>query len=82
MSLATSNRYILENLPQNGPHLFIKHLDSQDIKCLQAVDMFSWAVFKKYESGDHAWYDIFAPRIVSEQLIEGDGPRYASSFPS
>ncbi len=50
------------------PHwpLEIFHMKSHEVKGLQAVDMFSWGVFRKYEDHDTAWYDLCAGRIRKE----------------
>jgi predicted DNA-binding ribbon-helix-helix protein len=39
---------------------------SHENKGLQAVDMFSWGIFRKYERKDFYWYRIFKERIVIE----------------
>ena len=63
------NRYVanqLESLlPLNIP-LNIYHESSQANPGLQAVDLFCWGIFRKYESGDVAWYEYFAGRIAFE----------------
>lgn len=38
-------------------------------KALQAVDFISWAVFRKYESGDESYYNIIKPKIVEENPL-------------
>lgn len=35
-------------------------------KCLQAADMVSWAMFRKYEYGDESYYDIVKPLVIEE----------------
>lgn len=30
---------------------------------LQAADIFSWGIFRKYEYGDNEWFDIFGSRV-------------------
>lgn len=52
-------------LPLNVP-LNIYHECSQANPGLQAVDLFCWGIFRKYESGDAAWYERFAGRIAFE----------------
>jgi len=38
-------------------------------KCLQAVDFVSLAIFRKYEYGDPAYYDIVKEKIVEESQL-------------
>lgn len=33
---------------------------------LQAVDLFSWGIFRKYENGDYGWYTIYWHKIRFE----------------
>lgn len=42
---------------------------SHENKSLQAVDFISWAIFRKYERGDYAFYEIIKDKIVDEQLL-------------
>lgn len=42
---------------------------SHDNKSLQAVDFISWAIFRKYEHGDFAFYEIIKNKIVDERLL-------------
>ncbi|MFH1182834.1 MAG: DUF3800 domain-containing protein [Candidatus Moraniibacteriota bacterium] len=35
-------------------------------KCLQAVDIISWAIFRKYERNDYGYYEIIKNKIVEE----------------
>lgn len=63
------NRY-LENhlealLPLNVP-LKIYHLHSFRTSELQAVDLFSWGIFRKFESYDVEWYNCFSNKIKCE----------------
>lgn len=41
----------------------IDHLLSHHNPCLQAVDMFSWGIYRKFEYGDDEWYRIFQHTI-------------------
>jgi hypothetical protein len=52
------------------PHVpfSIYHDYSHENKPLQAVDLFAWGIYQKYEAGDTQWYDIFQKKIVYEQL--------------
>ena len=52
-------------LPLNVP-LNIYHERSHDNQGLQAVDLFCWGIFRKFEMGDSAWYDVYREAIVFE----------------
>lgn len=43
--------------------LYIKHRDSQANKGLQAVDMFCYGFYRKYEMGDESWCRVFRSKI-------------------
>ncbi len=63
------NRYV-ENqlealLPLNVP-LHIYHERSHENVGLQAVDLFCWGIFRKYEKGESDWYDIYSKSIIFE----------------
>ncbi len=53
-------------IPPQVP-LVIKHNYSHENKPLQAVDLFAWGVYRKYEMGDTEWYGLFREKIVHEQ---------------
>ena len=38
-------------------------------KCLQIVDACSWAIFRKYEHNDHAYYNLFKSKIIEENSL-------------
>jgi len=52
------------------PHvlLTINHSFSHEDKLLQAIDLFAWGIFRKYEIGDTQWYDVFKEKIVFERV--------------
>ncbi len=52
-------------LPLNIP-LYIYHERSQENPGLQAVDMFCWGIFRKYEYRDYRWYKEFGKMIAYE----------------
>ena len=52
-------------LPLNVP-LNIYHERSHDNQGLQAVDLFCWGIFRKYEKGDTEWYEIYREAIAFE----------------
>lgn len=47
--------------------LDIKHENSRQYYGLQAVDLFSWGIFRKYEKKDTAWFDIFTEKVAFEE---------------
>jgi hypothetical protein len=63
------NQYVANQLeallPLNVP-LNIYHERSQDSAGLQAVDLFCWGVYRKYERKDLEWYSRFEPQIAFE----------------
>jgi hypothetical protein len=54
-------------IPPQVP-LIIKHNYSHENKPLQAVDLFAWGIYHKYERGDVEWYDMFRGKIAYEQV--------------
>ena len=50
-------------LPLNIP-LNIYHERSHENAGLQAVDLFSWGIFKKYEKGEYDWYTVYRNAIM------------------
>jgi len=54
-------------IPPQTP-LIIKHNYSHENKPLQAVDLFAWGIYRKYEVGDTEWYEVFREKIVYEQI--------------
>lgn len=38
-------------------------------KCLQAADIISWAIFRKYEYGDESYYNLMKEIIVEENTL-------------
>ena len=48
--------------------LSIYHDYSHENKPIQAVDLFSWGIYRKHEVGDTEWYDAFKARIKYEQV--------------
>ena len=69
--IAEFDKYILSNLQGKiDPKipLNISHRDSQEDLCLNAVDLFSWGVFRKYEKKDMVWYEAFKGKIRYEDL--------------
>lgn len=50
-------------IPLNINH----HLSHEDLP-LQAVDLFSWGIFRKYEKKDREWFDIFKEKIKYDDV--------------
>jgi len=46
--------------------LHIYHLSSTASFELQAVDLFCWGIYRKYEQKDMEWYDLFKSKIAYE----------------
>lgn len=64
------NNYVAEYLAGLLPlttRIKIDHQTSTDSACLQAVDLFSWGIYKKYEKGDESWYSVYQKRIKIEE---------------
>lgn len=63
------NRYLFNQvealLPLNTV-FDISHLSSTESTPLQAVDLFCWGIFRKYEHDDRTWYDMFKDKIRFE----------------
>lgn len=64
------NTYInsqLEGRLNPGAPLDISHLASHENYGLQAVDLFSWGIYRKYEHKDTRWFDVFREKIAFEE---------------
>lgn len=64
------NQYILRQIKsQFDPKvpLEIYHYNSKENFGLQAVDLFCWGIFKKYEDKDFEWYNIYKDKIVYDK---------------
>ena len=55
-------RELASRLPP-GVRLRITHEDSVNNHCLQAVDLFCWGIFRKYEREDNLWFDLFQGKV-------------------
>jgi hypothetical protein len=51
-------------------NVLIRHEDSIAVKELQAADFVAWAVFQKYARDRTEFYQIIAPRVVDEELVQ------------
>jgi hypothetical protein len=66
------NEYLANHLASYLPlqtKLIIDHVHSFAHHGLQAVDLFSWGIFRKYECADLRWYNLFCYRIITEEQI-------------
>ena len=61
---------ITDKLAGLSADIVIRHDDSIAVKGLQAADFVAWALFQKYARNTREFYDIVAPRIVDEELLQ------------
>jgi hypothetical protein len=64
------NDYLMKQLESRIPPLVplsINHHFSHENKLLQAVDLFAWGFYRKYDMGDTQWYDVFRKKIFFER---------------
>lgn len=69
--IAEFNKYILWQLEGKiDPKvpLKISHLDSCVDKCLNAVDLFAWGLFRKYERRDESWSGVYQEKVKVDML--------------
>ena len=64
-----------EMLP-SGQGYRIMHHDSRSHDGLQIEDYCCWAIYRKYEMGDNAWYDRIKGGVRSEYDIFQSGQTY------
>lgn len=63
-------KYLEDSMKQrNGKKMKISLHTSHQNKSIQAVDFISWAIFRKYESGDYEYYELIKEKIVDERLL-------------
>lgn len=48
--------------------LDIAHKISHNTPGLQAVDLFAWGIFRKYERKDSEWFDVFKGKIAYDKV--------------
>lgn len=66
------NQYIensLEGVIGLGVPLDITHSDSCENYGLQIVDLYSWGIFRKYESNDLDWLETYKHIVNADELI-------------
>lgn len=69
--VAHFNQYIekqVQGLIDPRIPLDIVHASSHEQRGLQAVDLFSWGIFRSYERRDDAWKRVFAGRICLDDV--------------
>jgi len=69
-NIAQFNKYILKQIKTRfDPKipLDIYHKDSVHHYGLQAVDLFCWGIFQKYEHKDMVWYSIYKDKIILDR---------------
>jgi len=65
------NEYIIRHLKGRiDPRvpLDIYHWPSHENMGLQAVDTFSWGIFRKYEKKDYEWFNIFKEKVKYDSI--------------
>jgi hypothetical protein len=63
------NQYLINQLEALLPlntDLNIVHLTSHESTGLQAVDLFCWGIFRKYENNDMEWYKVYGDKVGFE----------------
>ncbi|MDP2691809.1 MAG: DUF3800 domain-containing protein [bacterium] len=71
LGIAEFNSYIAKQLEARiDPRtpLNIYHRNSQEVQGLQAVDLFCWGIFQKYERQREDWYTLFKERVLFDNL--------------
>lgn len=62
--------YLLRQVKVNhGAEFKVEIKTPAEEKCLQAVDIASWSIFRKYEYGDDSYYLELKPIIVEENVL-------------
>lgn len=63
-------KYLKDNFYKRGNNkIKIKIKPSHTEKCLQVVDFISWAIFRKYETGDSEYFNLIKKNIIEESLL-------------
>ncbi|WP_347275663.1 hypothetical protein [Candidatus Kuenenia sp.] len=53
---------------RNSLPLDIYHWTSHENMGLQAVDTFSWGIFRKYEKKDYEWFSVFKGNVRHDTI--------------
>jgi hypothetical protein len=65
------NNYIFQQLEGRldpKVSMNIDHLISHQDAVLQAVDIFTWGVFQKYERKTEEWYQVFKEKVIFDEM--------------
>lgn len=62
-------RHALEGRLSLSVPLDIYHKLSHENCGLQAVDLFCWGIFNKYEKRNSEWLDVFSDKVLSDELF-------------
>jgi len=69
-NIAEFNQYIIRQIKSKfDPKvpLNIHHFNSKEDFCLQAVDLFCWGIFRKYENKDCEWLDVYKEKVIYDE---------------
>lgn len=69
--VAEFNEYLENQIESKIPLsavLNISHLKSEASPGIQAIDLFSWGVYRKYSLEDKEWYNVFKDKIIFEEI--------------
>ncbi|MFZ2975470.1 MAG: DUF3800 domain-containing protein [Candidatus Moraniibacteriota bacterium] len=69
-NIAEFNSYIIRQIKSKfDPKvpLNVHHYNSKQDFCLQAVDVFCWGIFRKYENQDQEWLEVFKEKVVYDK---------------
>jgi hypothetical protein len=69
------NEYIIHHIKGRIDPLVpleIYHFPSNENFGLQAVDSFSWGIFRKYEKKDFEWFNVFKEKIIDDTVYLPD----------
>ena len=62
--------YLAEQVSQNHKFkLKVEIKTPQENKCLQVVDMASWAIYRKWEHQDDSYYNLIKEKIIEESPL-------------
>lgn len=62
--------YLRRQIKNNHETEFVVEIKTPaEEKCLQAADMASWSIFRKYEYKDETFYQILKPIIIEENAL-------------
>jgi hypothetical protein len=65
------NNYLIGQLKGRldpGVALHVDHQTSEQEPALQAVDLFAWGVFRRYEKKDEEWLGIFRDKLIYDGI--------------